>query len=89
MVKIDFTGAGQYWLSCPERTDDNRGVTGDGALWIDLGECKTEADLLAAALVVNTKGTRPAHAREFRRTANAAQRAELAARRLQRAFFDL
>ena len=38
MIKIDFTGAGQYWLSCPERTNDNRGVasvfpnTGGGAL---------------------------------------------------------
>jgi hypothetical protein len=44
MVKIDFTGAGQYWLSCPETTDSNLG----GALWIDLGECDTEADVLAA-----------------------------------------
>ena len=44
MVKIDFTGAGQYWLSCPETTDSNLG----GALWIDLGECGTEADVLAA-----------------------------------------
>jgi hypothetical protein len=48
MVKIDFTGAGQYWLSCPEPTDSNGGVAGGGALWIDLGECETEADILAA-----------------------------------------
>ena len=47
MVKINFTGAGQYWLSCPEPTDGS-GV-GGGALWIDLGECETEADVLAAA----------------------------------------
>ena len=45
MVKIYFTGAGQYWLSSPEPTDG----TGGGALWIDLGECETEADVLAAA----------------------------------------
>jgi hypothetical protein len=44
MVKINFTGAGQYWLSCPEPTDGN----GGGALRIDLGECETEADVLAA-----------------------------------------
>jgi hypothetical protein len=44
MVKINFTGAGQYWLSSPEPTDG----TGGGALWIDLGECETEADVLAA-----------------------------------------
>ena len=44
MVKIYFTGAGQYWLSSPEPTDG----TGGGALWIDLGECETEADVLAA-----------------------------------------
>ena len=48
MVKINFTGAGQYWLSCPEPTDGNRGVVGGGALWIDLGECETEADVRAA-----------------------------------------
>jgi len=48
MVKIDFTGAGQYWLSRPEPTDSNGGVTGGGALWIDLGECETEAAVLAA-----------------------------------------
>lgn len=52
MVKIDFTGAGQYWLSCPEPTVGNAGVSGVGALWIDLGECETEADLLAAVLTV-------------------------------------
>ena len=46
MVKINFTGAGQYWLSCPEPTDGNRG--GGGVLWIDLGECETEADVRAA-----------------------------------------
>ena len=44
MVKINFTGAGQYWLSSPEPTDGN----GGGALWIDLGDCETEADVLAA-----------------------------------------
>jgi hypothetical protein len=44
MVKINFTGAGQYWLSSPEPMDG----TGGGALWIDLGECETEADVLAA-----------------------------------------
>jgi hypothetical protein len=43
MVKINFTGAGQYWLSSPEPTDG-----GGGALWIDLGECETEADVRAA-----------------------------------------
>ena len=90
MFKIDFTGAGQYWLSCPEQTDGNRGVAGGGALWIDLCECETEADLLAAALAENAsswidrrkcngpypdEGTRPAPAREFRQTADAAQRA--------------
>jgi hypothetical protein len=48
MVRIDFTGAGQYWLRCPEPTDPNGGVPGGGALWIDLGECETEADLVAA-----------------------------------------
>jgi hypothetical protein len=48
MVKINFTGAGQYWLGCPEPTDGNGGVVGAGALWIDLGECETEADVLAA-----------------------------------------
>jgi hypothetical protein len=49
MVKIDFTGAGQCWLSCPEPIDGNGGgVAGGGALWIDLGECETEADLLVA-----------------------------------------
>ena len=48
MVKINFTGAGQYWLSCPAPTDGNGGVAGGGALWIDLGECETEADVLAA-----------------------------------------
>jgi hypothetical protein len=49
MVKIDFTGAGQCWLSCPEPIDGNGGgVAGGGALWIDLGECETEADVLAA-----------------------------------------
>ena len=47
MVRIDFTGAGQYWLSCPAPSD---GGGGGGTLWIDLGECETEADLLAAAL---------------------------------------
>jgi hypothetical protein len=47
MVKINFTGAGQYWLSCPEPTD-GIGGGGSGALWIDLGECETEADVLAA-----------------------------------------
>jgi hypothetical protein len=50
MVRMDFTGAGQYWLSCPEPTDPNGGVPGGGALWIDLGECETEADLVAAVL---------------------------------------
>jgi hypothetical protein len=44
MVKINFTGAGQYWLSSPGPTDGN----GGGALWIDLGDCETEADVLAA-----------------------------------------
>jgi hypothetical protein len=48
MVKINFTGAGQYWLSGPEPTDGNRGVGGGGALWIDLADCETEADVLAA-----------------------------------------
>jgi hypothetical protein len=64
MVKIDFTGAGQYWLSCPEPTG-NGVVAGGGALWIDLGECETEADLLAAVLTaVNeyTEATRAAEA---------------------------
>jgi hypothetical protein len=63
MVKIDFTGAGQYWLSCPEPTDGNGGVADGGALWIDLAECETEADLLAAVLTaVNeyTEATRAA-----------------------------
>jgi hypothetical protein len=50
MVRIDFTGAGQYWLSCPEPTDPNGGVPGGGALWSNLGECETEADLVAAVL---------------------------------------
>jgi hypothetical protein len=49
MVKINFTGAGQYWLSSPEPPDGNGGVAGGGALWIDLGECETEADVLAVA----------------------------------------
>jgi hypothetical protein len=48
MVKINFTGAGQYWLSSPEPTDGTGGVARGGALWIDLGECETEADVLAA-----------------------------------------
>ena len=53
MVKIDFTGAGQYWLSCPEPTDGS----GGGALWIDLGECETEADLRAAVLAAVSEYT--------------------------------
>ena len=48
MVKLNFTGAGQYWLSCPEPTHGDGGVVAGGALWIDLGECETEADVLAA-----------------------------------------
>jgi hypothetical protein len=45
MVKINFTGAGQYWLSSPEPTDGNGGEV----LSIDLGDCETEVDVLAAA----------------------------------------
>jgi hypothetical protein len=48
MVKIDFTGAGQYWINCPEPTDSKGVVADGGALWIDLGECEAEADVLAA-----------------------------------------